>query len=817
MTSVVIAAGSRAIRASALPVASLAAFAAVAEPAPSPATDDVFADVVVTAEKRTEPLQRVPLSVRVATAADLERAGVLDFEDLPQLVPSLTITKTTQPANNSINVRGIGTYAFSIAVEPSVSVIVDDVPQAFQAAAFTSLVDVQQVEVLRGPQNTLFGKASSAGVIRVTTAPVSPSFTGRAIAMQTDDHERRVQGTLSGPLTDAAGYRVTVNRSDYRGGLYNVATGHWLNGQADTNVRARFEWRPAAGWSLALTPFWTRTGGTCCAAAETLVPTGATTGSAATGRTRIPQSVFLAGIVPGPDNRRLRMDVDAQGDSRHAGAGLRVERRGDTLTFVSVTSYEDYELVDRQDTDSTDVDFSQFQPASPPGGSANGGAFHVRSQTQELRVQSSSPTRAQFVGGAFWSRTRSTREFVRGSNALDDYSLTTPPGSVNVQVTPASLPTTNDTSYSRYRARSSADNVAAFGQGTYAITPAVDVLAGLRWSRDRIAYRFFDDVNGVAFGSPRCSSATPSGLAIRTCDRDASLTGRVGLRVQPTPALMLFATYSRGHKGRAFDLSSTLTQRGPAPATSPRAGLPLADVVAANQPVPAEEVDDYEFGAKLAFLDGRATLSATAFHMLYSNLQAQSRDLLLNQNLLNSIPRVRSSGVEAEASLRTGALTIAAAGAWNRTRIVEFPTASCFRGQTVAEGCVGGVQDLAGSALPNAPEWSANVQVQYGVPLGEKLAAFATVAGRWQSATNLSLLRDPASTQRSYGIANVAAGLRTEAWKFTAFVNNVFDRSYLLNGGRDTHVNNPPGVFATNWRPAREAQRTLGMRVSYDF
>jgi iron complex outermembrane recepter protein len=120
-------------------------------------------EIVVTANKRSEAIQDVPASVVAVTADTLERLNVRSFDDLVTVVPGVTITKTTQPANNSINIRGIGTYAYSIATQPSTVVVVDDIPQAFQSEAFTSLVDVQQIEVLRGPQSTLFGKSASAG------------------------------------------------------------------------------------------------------------------------------------------------------------------------------------------------------------------------------------------------------------------------------------------------------------------------------------------------------------------------------------------------------------------------------------------------------------------------------------------------------------------------------------------------------------------------------------------------------------------------------------------------------------------------------
>src|SRR4051812_46435369 len=159
-------------------------------------------EVVVTANKRAESIQNVPASVMALSAETLERARVRTFDDLENVAPALTISKTTQPANNSINIRGIGTYAYSIATQPATVVVVDDVPQAFQAQAFTGLVDVQQVEVLRGPQSTLFGKSSTAGAINITTQGPSDTLTGVANLMAATDGEKLVQASVTGPITD---------------------------------------------------------------------------------------------------------------------------------------------------------------------------------------------------------------------------------------------------------------------------------------------------------------------------------------------------------------------------------------------------------------------------------------------------------------------------------------------------------------------------------------------------------------------------------------------------------------------------------------
>jgi iron complex outermembrane receptor protein len=488
-------------------------------------------------------------------------------------------------------------------------------------------------------------------VINITTQAPTNQLTTRLDFMTTDDGEERLQGSVSGPITSNLKFRLATNASDYRGNIRNLSTGNWLNGQQDTTVRGKLVWTPAADWTVTLSPYYTETDASCCAGAEYFVTPGATTGGAATGPSRIPASQFLAGITPGTHNRLTRMDVDARGDAEDYGGGLKIAKQIGDFTLASITSYDRYTLVDRQDTDSTDIDFSAFQPASPPGGSGNGGHFNINSTTQEFRLISPEQ-RLRYVAGAFFSDTRSRRYFVRGSNTLDDYNISPTPAP-----TPANLPTTNSTAYSRYLSTARATNYALFGQSNVGITDHLELLAGLRVNREEIEYTFFDLGNGVTFGSPTCSSATPSGTRIETCNHDTSVTGRLGLQYRFTPDFMTFVTYSRGYKGLAYDLTSTLTTR------SRVAGVPLADAIAANQPVPPETVDSYEIGFKGNFFRDRLLWNLTAYHMIFEGFQAQSRDQLLNQNLLNSIGQVTSEGVETEVTARFGNLTLNGSGA----------------------------------------------------------------------------------------------------------------------------------------------------------
>jgi len=761
-------------------------------------------EVVVTSFKRPENVQDVPASVLVATAAAMERAGVRDFDDIVKIAPSITITKTSQPANNSINIRGIGTYAYSIATESSVAVVIDDVPQAFQAAAFAALVDVQQVEVLRGPQNTLFGKAASAGVVSLTTQPATDHFTARADVMFTDDHEQRYQATISGPITDTLKFRLAANYSDYRGNIFNLTTGDWLNGQSDTTLRGKLVWTPGEEWTVTLSPYITRTLASCCAGAEYFVSPGITAG-----RNNVPQSVVLAGITAGPDNHLTRMDVNARGNALDYGSGLKISRDLNGFNLASISSYDRYYLYDRQDTDSTDIDFRAFAPTAPSGGSANGGYFKINSVTQEFRLTSPNAGRLRYVGGLYYSNTGSQRYFVRGSNTLGTYNGL------------ASLPTTNSTAYSQYLSRAKATNYAIFGQGSYSLTEDLDVLAGLRVNKEKISYKFFDLGNRVTYGDPSCSTASPT-VQIQTCNDDTAVTGRVGLRYRFTPDVMGFATYSRGYKGLAYDLTSTLTTRTLL-TTGPLRGIPVADAVAAKQPIPPETVDSYEAGLKMSFFDRRLTWNVTVFDMIFQGFQAQSRDQITNQNVLNSIGKVTSRGLETEFNARVGEhLTLNGGGAYNKAIMQDFPNANCFGAQTVAQGCVNSVQDLSGKPLFNAPKWNVNLNGLYEQPLADgSHTGFVSAGFRWQSKVIFNLLQDPDSVQDAYGIANIAAGVRTDRWKVTAFVNNLFDKSYALTRGREAQWNISqtavPPTDAINWKPARDSQRYVGVRASVTY
>lgn len=759
--------------------------------------------VVVTSGKRLETLGRSDASVQALSSQMMNHASVRDFDDLTRLAPTLTISKTTQPGNNSINIRGVGTYSYSIGTEPSVVVVVDDVPQAFQAMAFTALADVQQVEILRGPQSTLFGKAASAGVVYITTNPASDVFGAQVETMITDDHEKRLQAVVTGPLSDDLKFRVSAAYSRYRGNVFNLAAREWLNGQSDLNLRGKLVWTPGDNWTFSISPYLARARASCCVGAETYVSPHATLG-----RDEIPRAAVLRGIVPGPDNHLARFDVGARGNAEDKGVNVRAVGAVGSWRLTSITAVDRYYLYDRQDTDGTDLDYSLLAPQAPRGGSANGGYFRIRAESQELRLNSPSGGRWDYVGGVYAGRTRSLRYFVRGSNDLGDY------GGL-----PA-LPTTNSTAYSRYRARTFSETFAMFGQGAYALNDQVSVLSGLRLSHERIGYRFDDLGNGVVYGAPSCSRASPT-APIETCHDDTALSGRIGLQGKLAPGVTAYATYSTGYKGRAYDLTSSLTTRALL-TSGPYAGQPVADAIAAQQPIASETVANYELGLRMILADRNLSWNLTAYRERFAGFQAQSRDTAVGLNVLNSIGSVRAEGLESEFSARLADhLTLAGAAAYSRAVMADFNNAACYFGQTAAQGCVGGRQDLTGKTLFNAPRWSLNVNAYYQRPLGADRRFEVNAGYRWRSRVFYNLLQDPVSIEPAYGVLDVSVGLGGEGWRVTGFVDNLLDQRFALTRGRAVQWNltGADGLpaMATYWKPARDSGRHLGLRLVLDY
>jgi iron complex outermembrane receptor protein len=754
--------------------------------------------VVVTANKRAQNLQDVPASITVLGDAVLQRSNVRELDDLPALSPALTLSYGTQPGNFSINMRGVGTYSLGIGVEADVAVIVDDIPLGMQANAFRDLADVNRIEVLKGPQSTLFGKSSIAGALNITTKPIGGPVKTNATLLATNDNEWRAGVSVSGAVSSTFRMRVAASKTDYDGTLNNLTTGGKLNGSKGDNLNAKFEWRPIDSLTFTLSPHYNRTEKFCCTTAFSSMTPGGLYRNAP----QLTQSVVLAGININPANRDVRNDYPTGGKFHDWGSGLKVDyslASGHTLS--SISSYSKYHMDDYQDNDATDIDILQFltlQDGSPTkmhGGIYQYGVFNVKSTTQEFRLTSPDRGALRYVVGLWYGKNDLNRELAKVP-LIANYGT-------------------------NYGADAWNTNKALYGQGSWDFLPDTSLTVGGRLNDEDTGYNF------------RRYTVPPQAFAqtefYTRSDSNSSRTWKLGLEHRLNKDAMLYGSVSTGHKGIAYDLTSSFNA-----------------ALAARPPVAPETARSYEVGWKQSLWNNRAMWSAALFRTDFRNFQQSAGFFDYDgtfRTALNSIGGLRTEGLELEGSVRaTQLLQLNASLAYTRATIREFRNGPCYNvlnaagtAATPGPGCYQSpefnntnVQDLAGKTLPNAPKVKLNLGGQLDLPLAAMpFNGFIAGTTRYQSRTQYSLNQDPNTIQGAYSITNLSIGAADKGgrWKASLFVNNLFDKRYaaglnssIANGTWSPKAPNVPlAVNTTEWLPPRDYHRYFGVRADLTF
>jgi iron complex outermembrane receptor protein len=331
---------------------------APAAPPPAPpattAEEDRLGDIVVTAQRREERLQDVPIAVTALTAEDLVNSRIESTQDLEEKVSSLTFTQSTNEQNSNLRIRGVGTALFGTGFEPSVSIVLDGVVLARQGQGFVDLVDLERVEVLRGPQGTLFGKNASAGVLNITTRRPSREleFFGDVTVAERDEY--RVRGSVSGPLGANMGARLTGFYTDVGGHILNRATDRFINGVKSHGVRGQFEWDATPDLNLLLIGDYRKSTSTCCQYQSRFV-----------GNPVLLQA--LRPVVPSVNNKEVNVDGPVGGGTEQYGASLQARYDLGFASLVSISAYRTWDFSNNQDVDGTNnpIPGARNHPAQP--------------------------------------------------------------------------------------------------------------------------------------------------------------------------------------------------------------------------------------------------------------------------------------------------------------------------------------------------------------------------------------------------------------------------------------------------------------------
>ncbi|MBA4747354.1 MAG: TonB-dependent receptor [Sphingopyxis sp.] len=738
-------------------------------------------EIIVTANKVAENVQDVPIAVTAVSGDALEAAGTTSLENIGDLVPSVTFRKGTTSANSAIFLRGVGTITFSIAAEPSVSTVVDGIVLSRSGQAFSDLVEVDRIEVLRGPQGTLFGKNASAGLVSIISKGGSDTFEGDLNVGVFEDSEYRARLSIAGPLAENLTARVTGFYGSFDGHIRNIFTVEDVNGYEHFGVRAIIDWE-GEGAKLRLIADGFRADDDCCAEI-----TGVSRGAVLDAELGLP-----GGVAQGDDQRAVNHNLTTRTQDRQWSLTAQGDFdifAGHTLTVIG--GYRNWRNIEFREGD--------FLPRAVVGTAElhDQGAVETDQYSIEARLASDQALPFRYQVGAFYWASDNSQIFRRDDISCASSTLPVRPSGA----TPCNLNDTVNTlfptaiSFSDVEAR----NFALFGQLTYDITERLSVTAGLRWTNDELDFVHtrapgFDRRTGAPATGPGISgsgaggSIASGGNGTNTSTGSSSndnFSGKAVVQYEVTDDINTYVSYTRGYKGPAFNVFFNHT--------APNNAVPIDE----------ETSDAYELGIKSRFADNRIQLNLALFRADYQGFQANNF-VLLNGAVITNLTNagtVRTEGFELD-------------GLFNAADGLDFNASVAYADATVRQfnpnPLTNAPSAINGTRLPLAPEWSYTVGANYESSL-ERLGIGAFVYAN----TSYNFTDDQfsdlgnAGPIDSYGIWNASLGFSDtdDKYRLTFHVRNITDKSYVLlntSAGQRLHI-------------PRDADRYAGVTLRVGF
>lgn len=738
-----------------------------------------IAEIVVTAQKVAENVQDVPIAITAITADRLESSGVTSLEGLTQLVPSVTFRKGTTSANSAIVMRGVGTITFSVAAEPSVSTVVDGVVLSRSGQAFMDLVDAERLEVLRGPQGTLFGKNASAGLVSIVSKGGTDTLQGEVRAEYFEDEEYRLRAAISGPLGEGLSARVTGFYGSYDGNITNVFGGRndKINGYEHYGARGIIDYENGTSRFRLIADYF-KANDDCCADVTTV-----SRGAVLDAELGLP-----GGVAQGVNQRFVNHNIVTQTKDRQWS----LTASGDFDVFEShslsvVAGYRNWQNEEVREGD--------FLPRAIVGTGELHDNGEVRTQQLSLEVRLASDQTQPFfyqVGAFAWG-SDNQQDFTRRNITCATSTLPLAASGARPCNTADTVNTLFPiaTSFSDVQSR----NYAVFGQATYRFSDMFALTGGLRWTRDDLDYTHtrapaVNATNGLPATGPG-TNGNPAGGTLATggngtntsagSSSNDNISGRAVLQFTPSDDVMLYGSFTRGYKGPAFNVFFNHT--------APTNAIPIDEEIS----------DAFEAGIKSQFLDNRVQFNASAFTVTYKGFQAN------NFVLLNGVPvsnltnagTVRSQGFEADLlAVPMDGLTLRAGAAYADAKILKFNP----NPQTNAPDARNGTR------LPLAPKFTYTLGGSYERDLGGFKIYLDTDfrhVGKQFSDLGESGPID------AYGIWNAGLGFSDteDNYRLTFLARNITDKAYaLLNVSAGQRLQIP-----------RDADRYFGVSLRAKF
>ena len=744
--------------------------------------------IIVTARRRQEAAQAVPLAISVIKADSIESTGNFNVVKLQQLAPTLQVY-TSNPRNTSVNIRGIGAPfgLTSDGFEQGVGIYVDDVYNSRVASATFDFLDVSQVEVLRGPQGTLYGKNTTAGAINITTNQPTFNLEGRAELTAGNLDYWQGKAAISGPLSNTVAVRLAGAVTTRRGTLYNVTSKRWVNEQDNLGLRGQLLFQPNADLSITLSGDYSRQN-----------PYGFGTAFVRAGLTQRALSRQYDALVaalnaasPGRNyavpsrnvyDRLTDIDAPLQATNIIGGASARIKWKlgAGELTSISAWRFWDWKP-------QNDRDFSGLSIVS-----ASNNPSQQDQYSQEFRYNYEGK-KIDFVVGLFGFKQRiDTQGLERQGSDASRWSLT---GAQAVDASILSGLTANNTQYLK------SDSAALYGQASYKVTDALTIQPGIRINYDKKEGYYKRVVTTGAGVVISCSPAPTAGTTLaaqcgvyqpQETSPSASkwnFSYDFNLNYKVTRDVLAYATYAKSFKTLGINQN----------------GLPLTtanvpDLTAST--VKPESVNHFEIGLKTQFWDRKATLNVTAFLTEIKDFQATVNGGQFGtvRGYLANAEKVRSQGFEADFKVRPSErFTAYANGAYTDAKYVSFTNAPCppeLSGGTFvaangsqtpgAAGVPGALSprscDISGQHLPGVSRYAFSYGAEYNLPitlLAKDGQVYFGVDGNYRSRWNSNASPSAYTRVEGYALTNVRAGFRSEGFEVFGWVRNAFAVNYI--------------------------------------
>lgn len=793
-------------------IISLAVPAAAQEPpaaSPQPEADVTAPDdaIIVTARRREESVQEIPVAISVVGGETLDSVGAFNVQRLQQLTPALNFY-SSNPRNTAINIRGIG-VPFGLTndgFDQGVGIYVDDVYFARIASATLDFLDVERIEVLRGPQGTLYGKNTTAGAMNITTRRPTFDFEGSAEVTFGNIGFKQAKASVSGPLSDQLAARFAISSTNRRGTIYNVTSDNWINEQDNLGLRAQLLWEPSGALEVLFAGDYSKQNPECCA--QIYVRTGSTQRPLNRQYAALSAAQNYQVVSTNPFDRLTDVDASLNAGNEIGGGSVRVIWDTGPGTFTSITAYRYWDWLPENDRDFTGL----------PINTASNNPSQQDQYTQEFRY-SHVGDGFDFLIGAF-----AFRQEVR-TQGLTQFGPAASRWLLNPTSALANDPTVLDGLTANNDIRLDNTSLAAFGQFNWQVTDRFSIQPGFRVNFDK-KVGLYDSVvtNGagqlVTFAStdPRIVAqrgvASPQRFEPRFSDWNLSYD--LTLTYQVADDINTYATYAKTFKPGGVNLNGV---------PNDAAGNPIL----AAGTVKPESVQHWEAGIKTQFWDNRATFNAGVFRTEIDDYQALvvNGQFGVQRGYLANAESVRTQGIEWDLSIRPSErLSAYVAGSHTDATYRRFPDAPCppelsggGTGTVIGAPGAPGTNspancDISGQVLPGISKWVVSYGAEANAPvsfLDQDGEVYLGVDANTRSSFSSNPTPSIYTRVDGYTIANFRAGFRTpDGFNIFGWLRNAFDAEYFeqlaVPSGNTGLIVGQPGD-----------QRTYGLTIAAKF